>query len=217
MISKTEFIILGLTKLGDTSIVLHTLSRTYGRKGFIVNVTKKTSMSLFLPLNVLEAEVIENPKSSLWKIRNVTVKHPLMGIRSNLFKNSMTLFMSEVLYRTVKDGTNEDGLFEWCEKSILTLDAIQSDFANFHLRFLLEMAVALGFSPSVEDIAPFAGDHLEILSRFLSASFAESMLIPMSGALRNELAELLLRYIAYHSETTLNVQSLKVLRELYGA
>ena len=38
----------------------------------------------------------------------------------------------------------------------------------------------------------------------------------MNGNVRNKLADALLRYISYHSETRINVQSLKVLRELYG-
>ena len=41
------------------------------------------------------------------------------------------------------------------------------------------------------------------------------MLIPLSGELRNELAEDILRYIEYHSESSVNVNSLKVLRELF--
>ena len=60
----------------------------------------------------------------------------IIGIRENLFKNSMTMFMAEVLYRAIKDGANEEGLYEWCEKNILLLDSIQSDFSNFHIHFL---------------------------------------------------------------------------------
>lgn len=215
MTSSTEIIVLNTTKIGESSIVLHTLSREYGRKGFVVNVSKRTSTSLLLPLNILEAEVLENPRSTLWKAQRLTARYPLAGIRSNLYKNTMTLFMSEVLYRTIKEGANEDGLFDWCARSILTLDAIQSDFSNYHIRFLLELAVALGFSPSAEDLAPFAGEYCQVLSEFVSASFPEAMLLPLTGEKRNSIAEILLRYISHHTESSLNVRSLSVLRELY--
>lgn len=211
-----DLIVLNTTKLGESSVVLHALSREHGRRGFIIKVSRKTSMSLFLPLNILEADVSESPKSTLWRAGSVTSRHPLNGIRSNIYKNTMTLFMSEVLYRAVKDGAREDGLFEWLERSILTLDAMESDFSNYHLRFLLELASAMGFSPSAEDLAPFAGHYFTLLKDFVRAPFAESMLIPMNGEVRNALAEILLKYIAHHSESALNVQSLKVLRELYG-
>lgn len=213
---NADLIVLNLTKIGETSIVLHALTKEYGRRSFVVKVSKKTSMAQFLPLNILEADVKESTKSTLWRADSLSVKHPLNGIRTNIYKNTMTLFMSEVLYRAIKDGAMEDGLYDWCAKSILTLDAIESDFANFHLRFLLELAVALGFSPSAGDLAPFAGEHFPVLKSFVEASFPEAMLMPMNGAMRNALAEILLKYIAHHSESSLNVQSLKVLRELYA-
>ena len=65
MKSKAELIVISSTKFGENSIVLHTLSREYGRRGFLVRVSPKTAMALFLPLNILEAEVTENPKSEL--------------------------------------------------------------------------------------------------------------------------------------------------------
>ena len=216
MTQNTELIVLHTTKFGENSLVVHTLSREYGRRSFLVKgAGKKSIMSLFLPLNMLEADIIETNKSTLFTARNLIARHPLLGIRSNMFKNSMTMFMSEVLYRVVKDGASEQGLFEWCERNILMLDAIQTDFSNFHIRFLLELAVALGFSPEAQDLMPFVGDHYPVVEKFMSLPFAESMLIPLNGQVRNEIAEEILRYIEYHTESAVNVNSLKVLRELF--
>ena len=211
----TELIVLHFTRLGETSVVLHTLSRDYGRRSFIVNVGKRVPTSLFLPLTILEASVNENPKSDLWRLSGLSARFPLNGIRRDMRKNTMTLFMSEVLYRAVRDGADEDGLYDWCVKSILTLDAMESDFASFHIRFLLELAVALGFSPSAGDLAPFAGEHYGLLERFVTASFGEAMLIPLNGNVRNTLAEIVLDYLSHHLECRLNIKSLPVLAELY--
>ena len=60
---NSELIVLAYTKFGERSIVLHTLSREWGRRGFLVRVGKGVSMALFLPLNIIEAEIVENPKS----------------------------------------------------------------------------------------------------------------------------------------------------------
>ena len=216
MTINTGLIVLHSTKFGDNSIVLHTLSKEYGRRGFLVRgVGRKSMTSLFLPLTILEADITESSKSKLFTARNLNAKYPLNGIRSNMFKNTMTLFMSEVLYRVVKDGGNEQGLFEWCERTIQLLDSIESDFSNFHIRFLLELAITLGFSPEAQDLKPFTGEHFPIVERFIAGSFAESMLIPLSGQVRNEIAEEILRYIEFHSESAVNVNSLKVLRELF--
>ena len=196
-------------------MVLHTLSKEYGRRGFVVQSLNKKMMSMLLPMNILGVTVADSGKSGLLPVRNLMVSCPLMGIRSNLYKNTMTMFLSEVLYRVVKEGTDEPGLYEWCEKQIMLLDAIETDFSNFHIRFLLELAIALGFSPKIDDLRPFLGDNQFIIEKFMSTSFAESMLMPLSGFLRNEICEGVLRYIEYHSESTLTINSLKVLRELF--
>lgn len=212
----SEFIVLAATKVGDKSLVLHTLSPAWGRRSFITSVSAKAPMALFQPLSMLEAEVVENSKSDLWRLKEIRCTAPLHGLRSDLRKSTMSLFLSEVLLRTIKDGMNEPGLYEWCAGSILTLDAMQSDFSNFHLRFLLELAGRLGFSPSVEDLLPFAGEHLPVVKQLLTLGGAESMLIPMSGQQRNAVAGLLIDYISFHSESVVQIRSLAVLRELFS-
>lgn len=216
MKSKAELIVLNHTKFGENSIILHTLSKEYGRRGFLVRVGPKTAMALFLPLNILEAEVTENPKSDLWYARNFVCVSPLDGIRRNIHKNTMTLFMSEVLYRVVKDQTNEDGLADWLKGQILTLDALGSDYSNFHLLFLLDLCSALGFSPYPEDLAPFAGEQFQSIESLLTKPFEEALLLPLRGSDRNEIAENILKYIEHHTESTVNIRSLSVLREIYG-
>lgn len=210
-----EFIVLSCTKVGENALVVHTLSKEWGRRGFWVRSAAKAGMSHFLPLNLLEGQVVENPKSELWTLKNIGPVAPLNGIRNNIYKNTMTLFLSEVLLRMLKDGTNEDGLYEWCVGSILTLDALESDFSNFHIRFLLELAGALGFRPTLQDVAPFAGEHIGHLQPFLQCSFEESMLLPLSGDTRNALCDVLLQYLSYHTDTPIQVKSLPVLHELF--
>ena len=211
----TELIVLATTKVGENAVVVHTLSREWGRRGFLVPSARKTGTALLLPLNILEAEVVENPKSELWSIRSIQPRDTLNGIRSNLHKNTMSLFLAEVLFRTLREGTYEDGLYEWCIGSILTLDALEEDFANFHVRFLLELSGALGFRPTFADVAPFAGDNALILKPFLETDFSGAMLLPLSGQQRSSLCESLLRYLEFHTEQPIRIRSLAVLRELY--
>ena len=211
-----RIIVLNTTRVKENSIVLHTISRTYGRRSFLVRVGKNAGMSYFLPLNLLEVSVTENPKSDLWYARVVSAEAPLNSIRDNIYKNTISLFMAEVLFRIVKQGNAEDGLYDWCRRQILTLDALETDFSNFHIRFLLELAVALGFRPQVNDILPFTGEYQSVIESCMNTSLAESMLIPQSRQVRNDQASSLIRYLEFHTESTINIRSLAVLRELFG-
>ena len=47
-------------------------------------------------------------------------------------------------------------------------------------------------------------------------SYEESLLLPLSGEMRNEIAGMLLDYLGFHLEMNLNIRSLRVLRELFG-
>ncbi len=215
MTFRTELIILNTTKIGERSLVLHALSPDWGRRSFITSVPRGGHMALFQPLSLLDAEITGNPRSELWRAGGLSLRHPLLGLRSDVTKNAISLFMSEVLYRTVHEGTGDAEFFDWCERSILTLDALQGDFANYHLRFLLELAGALGFSPSAEDLAPFTEKHLAEVQALLASDFSSCMLLPLNGGSRGEIAELLLRYLGFHTESRIEVRSLRVLKELF--
>ena len=211
-----EFIILGTTKVGEKSLVLHTLSAEYGRRSFIVSVSKSSSMALYLPLNILSGEVSDNHLSDLWRVSGLRAEYPLAGLRGDVRKNTMTMFLSEVLFRCLRDGEYSVDLYDWCRQSILTLDALGEDFANFHLLWLLDLCGVLGFGPRVEDIMPFAEEHYEDLRQLLTLDRSSALLLPLSGARRSDIASTLLEYLSYHLDTKLNIRSLAVLRELYS-
>ena len=87
-------IVLNTTRVKENSIVLHTISETYGRKSYLVRIGRNTGMSYFLPLNILEISVTENPKSDLWYARAISAEVPLNSIRDNIYKNTISLFMA---------------------------------------------------------------------------------------------------------------------------
>ncbi|MCF0176435.1 MAG: DNA repair protein RecO C-terminal domain-containing protein, partial [Bacteroidales bacterium] len=188
---NTEMIILNSTKVGESALVVHTLSRLFGRRSFILKGKLRQYSSLMLPLSIIEAEIVENPKSDLWMMKSLASAKPLMGIRSNMSKNAVTMFISELLFRSLKDGSSDEELYDWCISSIDLLDRMEGDFANWHLRFMLEFCSVLGFRPSEEDLLPFSMEYQPQISLLMQSNFAESMLIPLSGSVRNAIAEAL--------------------------
>lgn len=210
-----RLIVLNTTRIGEKNLVVHSLCESWGRRSFLVTAGPKTPTALFLPLSILDAEVVENRKSELWRLRAVRSLYPLSGIRNNIFKNTISLFMSEVLYRTIRESTREDALLGWCEKVVLTLDSLESDFSNYHLWFLLELCSVLGFSADIESLSAFVGEHYSVVKRLLGCGFPDFLLVPLDGRSRNAIASAIVGYIGYHTETNLEVRSLKVLSEVF--
>ena len=214
--SDIDLIVLACTKVGDNSLVLHCISREYGRRSFICTVGKSSNMSLYLPLNILNGKLLQSGKSSLWRLSSAQMSFPINSLRPDIHKNTMSLFLSEVLYRCIREEADERNLFEWCRKKILELDALQNDYASFHLKFLLDLCEILGFKPDLENMAPFAGEHYEEIKALLRLDYSSFLLYPLNGRNRNEIAEAVLNYLSYHLECKLDIRSLKVLRELYA-
>jgi DNA repair protein RecO (recombination protein O) len=215
MIFADQLIVLHSTRTGEKSLVMHCLSRRLGRRSFLVTAGSKVPQALWQPLSLLNAELIENPHSDLWRLRSLVAEEPLSGIRSNPAKNAVSLFMSEVLYRVMRSGTGDAAFFDWCAAQIRLFDSLEEHYASFHLCFLLGLCRELGFAPDAGSIAPFAGPCLGRLTTLCSADTATALLLPMKGEDRSAIAAVLLQYLSYHAECNLEVKSLAVLREIF--
>lgn len=212
---SAELIILASTKVGDRSIVIHTLSSEWGRRSFIAAASRQ-NLALTSPLSIVEAEICTSRVSELWRAQSIAAARTLNSIRTDMVRNAISMFMAEMLYRTVRDGAMEPGLYEWCRSSIIMLDSMGPDCANFHLRWLLEFAAALGFTPDAEALRPFTGELSGQIEALLSCNWAESMLIPLNGELRGRIARKIISYISYHCDSDINVRSLDVLHEIFN-
>ena len=74
MTHAVQLIILAVTKVGEKSLVLHTLSAEWGRRSFIVSVSRSSGMALFLPLNILDAEVLKDAQAHPKDYRHLLVR-----------------------------------------------------------------------------------------------------------------------------------------------
>ena len=215
MIFADQLIVLNATKTGEQALVLHCLSRCLGRRSFIVTAGAKTPRALFQPLSLLSVEVIENPRSDLWRLRSLASLAPLTGLRGNPVKNAVSLFMSEVLYRVMRSGTGDAAFFDWCALQIRLFDSLEEHYASFHLCFLAGLCRELGFAPGLESLAPFAGTQLKTLAAFCDLPVAEALLLSLKGEDRSAMAAVFLQYLSYHAECSVEVKSLAVLREIF--
>jgi DNA repair protein RecO (recombination protein O) len=152
---KTTGIVLHSIKHTDSSTIITVYTRQFGRVSYMVyGVNKKKSVcrAAFLqPLSIVEMDVFHIPGKDIQRIKDMKMEYQFTGIPFNPIKNSVALFLSEILFRTLRQTEPDENLFLFLENSIQQLDCCEEGIANFHLVFLIKLSRYLGFEPNLED------------------------------------------------------------------
>lgn len=156
MQAKTTGIILHQVKHTDSSSIVTIYTREFGRVAYMVRgANKKKSAcraALMQPLSIVEMNVTHHPKKEIQNIRDMRIAIPFTQIPFDPVKNGIALFITEVLYKTLKHAVSDEELFCFIESSICELDLCQKGVGNFHLVFMAGLAKRLGFAPNVEHV-----------------------------------------------------------------
>ena len=152
MIYQTKGIVLRTIKYGETSIVVNIFTELFGIQSYLLNgirISGKTSSraSLFQPTSILEMEVYHNDLKNLQRIKEFRWSYLYENILSDVTKNSVAIYMVELLQKCVKQPENNADLFNFSEDAFMQLDiAGQTITANFPLYFSLQLLHFFGFS-----------------------------------------------------------------------
>jgi DNA repair protein RecO (recombination protein O) len=160
---KTEAIVLHSFKFGESKLIVDTFTKTHGRLSFVVPMPRSTKSKLkkqyFQPLTLLNIDADIQQQSRLQKISEASIAAPLPSLLSDPSKLAIALFICEFLYHALRDEQQNGPLFEYLCTSIQWLDQRESDFANFHLVFLMHLSRFLGFYPNL-DIRGYGGTEV---------------------------------------------------------
>lgn len=237
---KANGIVLHTIKYGDTSLVAYILTDAIGRQTYMVQGVKSrkgkgNKAAMLQPMFLLQFEGVPSPRSQMDRIKDLSLARPLMSIPFDVRKSTISLFMSEVLYKLIKEVEPNSPLFGFVRDSVIALDAMDNGVANFHLWFLVQMSAFLGFYPANTysegdyfDIVEgaFTGtkpehslllerENASLLGTLLSLSPAELGEVAMSRGQRGDFLSGLLQYFGYHLDTIHRIQSLKILAEVF--
>lgn len=211
---KTRAIVLSNLKYGDSGLIVHCYTEQHGRVPFLFKGVRgkkaKTKASMLMPLTLLELEVAFSEKRELQFANDVSVLNAMINLHADPIKNSVAIFLSEVLSKTLRELEVNALLFQFLENSLAYFDAISGTGKSlFHLKFLLELSKFLGFYPENNyneittyfspDAAHFMSNPSELnsdksigklLHQLLGSSFEELEKIEyqsssISGALEN--------------------------------
>jgi len=158
MILKTKGIVFQSVKYGDTSLVVKIFTEELGVQSYMVKGVRskkaKLKPSLFEPLTLLDMEVYHKPNQSLHHIKEARVDVPWQHIPFSIEKQSILLFLDEILYKCVREELSNKELFSWIYHSLIWFDLEEVYFLNFHLFFLLQLSRFLGFYPKSDVLSP---------------------------------------------------------------
>jgi len=153
---KTSGIVLHSIKYTDSTSIITVYTRQFGKVTYMVHgVNKKKSVcpAAFLqPLSLIEMDVFHTPGKNIQRLKEIRMEHPFTGIPFNAVKNALALFISEVLFRTLRQTEPDENLYLFLENSILQLDCSEKGLSNFHLVFLLKLTRYLGFEPNQDNV-----------------------------------------------------------------
>ena len=235
---KTAGIVLHTTKYNDTTSIVCIYTRDFGRVSYMVyGVGKKKSVvrsSFLQALTITELDVKHNPGKDIQQIREIRILYPFSSIHVNQVKNALALFLSEVLFKSLRQTEPDESLFLFLENSIQQLDCSHDGIQNFHLVFLQKLTRYLGFEANLEDRGSYFDlmngiflnekpSHVHFLMpentnqfiKLLEADYSNMEKLILSRESRSELLKNLLEYYRLHIPEFHNLHSLSVLQSLF--
>ncbi|TAL65189.1 MAG: DNA repair protein RecO [Bacteroidetes bacterium] len=241
MLEKTKGIILHQIKYTDSGIVVQLYTRSFGRQSFLIKGMRNKKAGkhniMFQPMFILELEMYYKASRELQKLKEFSVSFTPYDIHSNIKKSCVAIFLGEVLSSVLKEESPHEEMFDYIEESIIYFEKCKDGFANFHIAFLAGLSSFLGFEPGPRTdishsffdmrngifvpIPPVHGNYANkevsnILAEFLKASYNTISDIILTGNLRNEVLETLVKYYSLHLPGLKKINSLEVLKEVFS-
>lgn len=214
---KTKGIVLSSIKYKESSLIARVYTQNYGLQSFIINGVRsskpKFAAAFFQPLTLLDIVFYYKENQSLKRLSEVKCLPPLTEIYFDFKKTSISLFITEVLIKILKEEIKDEDLFEFLYSSVLMLDNTHLS-SDFHLNFLVKLSNYLGFGiSSVEEISKI-GKEQDLLERLLEEELTTCII--NSNHTRKTILKLILRFYSAHFEGFEELKSLKVLNEIFN-
>lgn len=152
MIHKTKGIVIRVVKYGETSVIVSIYTELFGIQSYIVNGVRTSSKkgsgkaNLFQSAAILDLVVYHNELKNIQRIKEFRWGHLYQTLFFDVIKNSVALYMIELMQKSLKQPEPNPELFHFLEDSFLHLDASEeSVVANYPLFFALHLSAFYGF------------------------------------------------------------------------
>jgi len=242
-IHHTKGIVLRTVKYGETIIITTIYTELFGIQSYIVKGVRQTSKKsagkagYFQSGAILDMEVYHNELKTLQFIKDYQWGYYFQTVFFDVVKNSVALFMIELLQHSLKQPEANPELFYLIEDSLKQLDQSTPTLAaNLPLYFALHLSGELGFSMQGDysEATPVLdlqdgnfvatsplhphyidGQLAEITSNLLHINFYNDLeQIQLNRQVRQQLLQVYQSYFALHINDFGELKALAVLQEV---
>lgn len=239
MVVTTPAIVLSAIKYAEADLIVTCFTKSAGIKSYMLRGILKSKKgklrtSYFQPLTQLDLVAVHKDKGTLERINEAKVTVPYQTLHTHIAKSGMVMFLAEILKSTIQEEEPNPQLYDFIVHALQWLDS-NEEVANFHILFILELSMYLGFYPDASKIdAPYfnllegsfqqvnshahceKGEAVEFLKRFFGINFDALPDINQGKTTRLATLNLLLLYYKLHLQGFKNPKSLLVLNQLFN-
>lgn len=239
MVVATKAIVFSAIKYSEADLIVSCYTEVAGIKSYLLrNILKskkgKLKASYFQPLTQLELIADHKNKGALEYIKEAKVFYPYKTLHTEIVKSGLVMFLSEMLKNCIREEESNYELYEFLENSFQWLDQSE-EVANFHIYFLLQLSMHLGFYPDASNIDEayfntaegnfqavntssycLEGVQIENFKKFFGINLETLNTVKLSKKERHELLGLVLSYYSFHVQGYQKPKSLAVLNQLFS-
>ncbi len=237
MIITTKAIVLTSIKFGESDLIVKCYTeegiKSYMLKHILKAKSKKLNKAYFQPLTQLSLTAVHNNKGNLNSIREARVYFVYTSLNQNIIKQTIAIFLSEVLSSALREEDPNPNLFEYLQTTFQWLET-HDHVSNFHLLFLLNLTRHLGFYPETSkknkgyfnleegyftDLKPVAthikGENLIAFKSLLGINFDVLDRLNFNVKARQSVLNDLIAYYEFHLPGFKKPKSLDILKDLF--
>lgn len=239
MLHKVRGIVLKTTNYSESSVIVQVFTDKFGMQSYLINGVKKPKakikVNMLQSLHLLDMVVYHKANTSIQRVSEVRQVPVFKTIPYDIVKTSIVIFLNEVLYKSIRQQSADENLFDYIFNSVAWFDENDELNPNFHLSFLLKLTRFLGFSPNEKrrtdqiyfdlqegeflSSVPVHSNYLQLENALGFISLFNTPLekiseIKMSNVQRRFLLDKILVFYTLHTASFGEVQSHKILETL---
>lgn len=151
---STSALVLHTTAYSETSVIAKIFTRQLGVRSYILKGVRKggsrTKQNLLQPLSYLDLVVYNNPKTRINYLKEIAPHRdadqtPSMDDLNDMSRHALRFFMTELLYKTLREEEPMPELFDYVVESLNVQG--NSSMAQLPVTFMLSVSRHMGIEP----------------------------------------------------------------------